>query len=427
MFDNARKQFYLAWKPNENREGNPYLVPDDAGMGQYAGTVAAPATLDYYTDEALIVILLAAGSTTHPIDARSAYCSLLHAPDSNGLIRTYPGALFTYQFLRAFLDTENLDLAACPGEASINWYANSRKAINAVISAVSANPLGLSTYGPNAWGISAAEGPDDIYRAYGVPGVAIDANAPQDGTVTYYAMVSSISFGNDLTATVVSALNDARTRGLLHYRFGLPDAVNSDISSTALQPALGNALLRSSGPWVERQLFAIDEGPMVLHLENQSSGLIWNLLANNANIARALGVLQAPSQIVLEAENGTGDGGVMLRGAASGAETVLLHDGQSRTFSVQVSSVVDYAISVCYSNDNRNDMAGETLDVTVDGSSVGQFVAQDTGDGGLGWNVFACNSAGTAHLVPGAHTLAIHVSGGDGYGVELDVVKWIAP
>jgi hypothetical protein len=41
---------------------------------------------------------------------------------------------------------------------------------------------------------------------------------------------------------------------------------------------------------------------MLLHLENAQSGLIWELLAQNANIQRALARLIVPTQILLEGE-----------------------------------------------------------------------------------------------------------------------------
>ena len=42
------------------------------------------------------------------------------------------------------------------------------------------------------------------------------------------------------------------------------------------------------------------------------------------------------------------------------------------------------------------------------------------GDGGNGWNVFYEDNLGEFSISPGSHTLSVQVSGGDGYGVELD-------
>jgi hypothetical protein len=278
MFDEARRQFRLSWKPGPATGG--FGVPDADGDGHYAGTPADPLTLDFYTDEAAIVSLLAIGSRTHPV-APAAWCGW--AREGTPFIRSWPGSLFTYQFLHAFLDTRTLHPAACPGHPPDDWFANSRAAMLAAIEYAESAPF--PTYGPDAWGISAAEGPDDGYAPYGVPALAHDPDPPQDGTVTYYAMLAGVSFGDDLRARAVSALRSAWARGHWHPRFGLPDAFHD---------AAPNAALGGARPWVNRVGYAIDVGPMLLHLENARSGLVWRLLARDPGLRQALARLAPP-------------------------------------------------------------------------------------------------------------------------------------
>lgn len=286
MLDADEGQFYLAWKPGEEVTGPLYEIPDKSGTGYYSGVVGDPATLDYYTDEALIVILLAAGSETHPVPS-DLYHRLIMTPDEDGLVRSWPGALFTYQFLPAFLDTR-ASFSAC---RSINWFENTRLAVEKAIAYAEQSSTRYSTYGPDAWGISAAEGPFDAYRAYGVPSLAASPSPEQDGTVTYYAMLSAASLGDDMRERAISAARAGWARGHWHPRFGLPDAFHADIAD-ARPPSHA---LRRSGPWVDRALFAIDQGPMLLHLENAKSGLIWELIGRNPNILRGLKrIHQAP-------------------------------------------------------------------------------------------------------------------------------------
>ena len=230
-----------------------------------------PATLDYYTDEALIALLLGINSRTHPLPA-SAWQALIAVPDAGGLIRTWPGSLFTYQFLHAFVDTRAL--SRCE---TVNWCANSALAIRRTIAHAENNPRGFATYGANAWGLSAAKGPYDAYHAYAAPPAAV-ANPPEeDGTVTYYSMISSLTFGADLRQRAIAAANAGWARAHWHPRFGLPDTFNDQVAQVTLDPAAKAAALRKNGPWVQRALFAIDQGPMLLHLENARSGLIWQL------------------------------------------------------------------------------------------------------------------------------------------------------
>jgi hypothetical protein len=226
-----------------------------------------------------MAILLGVASDTHPVPA-DTYTHLIATPDEKGLIRTWPGSLFTYQFLPAFLDTRSW-LTSC---IATTWFLNSRQAITEVIQYAEANPISYTTYGATAWGLSAAEGPFDTYHAYGAPPVAAGNPPEQDGAITYYAMLSAASFGRDLWEQAVSALRAGWQRGHWHSRFGLPDAFNAAIDEASLP----EDALRKAGAWVNRALFAIDQGPMLLHLENASSGLIWDLIEANPNIQRGL-------------------------------------------------------------------------------------------------------------------------------------------
>lgn len=128
-----------------------------------------------------------------------------------------------------------------------------------------------------------------------------------------------------------------------------------------------------------------------------------------------------PTRITVEAENGRGDGRIMSRSRASGRQTVLLLSGQTRQLPVSIRAEASYRVAVTYSNDNFGDT--EVVRLTIDGVSLGTFRAQDTGDFGMGWNSFATAVVGSTLLSVGSHTVAIAVSGGDGFGVEIDKVE----
>jgi hypothetical protein len=234
-------------------------------------------------------------------------------------------------------------------------------------------------------------------------------------------MLSAVSLGADLRAHAISALRKAWQRGHWHYRFGLPDAFHDDISQLN-DLGTGDRLIRKNGQWVNRALFAIDQGPMLLHLENARSGLIWRLLAENPNIQRSLNRLNAPEEILLQAESGTGNGQVMQRSEALNQRTVLLQTNESRSLSFPFASEARYRLDVRYSNDNFG--PSEIVSIAIDGVQIGSFVALDTGDSGNGWNNFLWSgSVGSVNLTPGLHTITIVISGGDGFGVEIDAVK----
>jgi hypothetical protein len=123
--------------------------------------------------------------------------------------------------------------------------------------------------------------------------------------------------------------------------------------------------------------------------------------------------------IKIEGESGTGDGTVHWRSNASEQQAVWLHADETRTLSFDVAWAGQYSVEVRYSNDNYGPL--ETVTLTYDGYDL-SFQAQDTGDYGQGWNIFLTASLGTWTLSSGSNTLDIDVSGGDGYGVEIDKV-----
>ena len=315
MLEANRQQFYLAWKPEKSDISN-FRINDNDGKGYFSGSPNAPQTLDFYTDEGLIVSFLALGSTTHTVP-RSVYWCIIRDKDSIGIVRSWPGALFTYQFMQAFMDmrdwviSDSIDCPPRSKNSQIDWFSNSQMAIRTAINEAIANPKGFQNYGQSSWGVSAAEGPDDNYFAYSIPKIARDSKPYEDGTITNYGMISSLGFSmkngqvidQGIYTAVMQGITGSWTRNQWHYRFGLPDAYNSDIQPATIAETKPDAAksnpptwLRKSGSWVNRALFSIDQGPMLLHIENARSGLIWNLLSNNQNVVRAKQRLNSVNQ-----------------------------------------------------------------------------------------------------------------------------------
>jgi hypothetical protein len=324
MLDADTNQFYLGWKPNETRDDESglygrFLLDDAEGLGQYAskevdGTEVG-ATLDYYTDEGLLVALLAVASpeAAHRVDP-SVFYAMVRDDAGGGFVRTYPGSLFTYEFASVWLDTSSLGPDGHPDQP-LDYFENTRLAIAATRQYAMDNPWGRATWagggGATRWGLSACEGPFDSYFADAAP------------------------------------------------------------------PA---ALANGGGP---------------------------------------------VSPIVLEGEDGVvlaGSGTAKLRSNASGQRTMLLYDGAQLSLAFETSAALECDVIVRYSNDNYPP-PGETIEVSLDGAVLGVFEAADTGDWGHGWNVFVTSQVASGlEVAPGEHELVIGVSGGDGYGVEIDVV-----
>jgi hypothetical protein len=137
----------------------------------------------------------------------------------------------------------------------------------------------------------------------------------------------------------------------------------------------------------------------------------------------SVSLLEATGTIrVLEAENSNGQGlTIMQRSNASEQHTVHVDSGESIRQPFRVAAG-RYQLSVRYSNDNAPTQ-GETVKLYIDGAFIASFVARDTGSGGSGWNIFVTNRwNATPRLSRGLHTLRVSVSGGDGFGIELDKI-----
>jgi hypothetical protein len=132
--------------------------------------------------------------------------------------------------------------------------------------------------------------------------------------------------------------------------------------------------------------------------------------------------LSDPVALRLQASKATSAGIVMPRSCASDETTLLLEDGGTATWAVDVPESGEYEFVVRYSNDNHGEL--ETVAVSVDGDIVGEFEALDTGDDGEGWNVFyESPPLGPYRIEAGEREFGLSVGGGDGYGVEIDNVS----
>ena len=175
-----QNQFFLGWKPNEPNEGPAFEVPDTAGEGYYSGRVGDPATVDFYTDEGLLIALLAMGSPepSHRV-GREVWDAMIRDDEGGSFVKTFPGSLFTYQFAATWLDTQALGTDNHPTRPT-NFFDNTTDAIRTTVNYATDNPLGRTTLNMDRWGLSATEGPFDTYFAEASPDAAIhfDGNEP---------------------------------------------------------------------------------------------------------------------------------------------------------------------------------------------------------------------------------------------------------
>lgn len=128
------------------------------------------------------------------------------------------------------------------------------------------NPKNFETYGPNSWGLTAS------YTRKEDGGVGYTAHSPDDdrGVVSPTAAISSIPY------TPEHSLDAMR------YFF-------TDLNDLVWGPAgFYDAYSLEGEKWVAPQYLAIDQGPMVVMIENYRSGLIWNLFMQAPEVQQGL-------------------------------------------------------------------------------------------------------------------------------------------
>jgi hypothetical protein len=219
-------------------------------------------------DECLIVYLLAAASPTHSIPAEVYHEGWARG----GAIRTrviaygheltlrhngaedYGGPLFWAHYSYLGLDPRNLrDAYADYWDHNVNHTLINR-------AHCIANPRGYQGYGRRSWGLTASYSP----RGYA-------AHAPnQDlGVIAPTAALSSFPYTPEYSMEALRHFYEELGDRLFGI-YGFYDAFSE------------------SENWFPQRYLAIDQGPILLMIENHRTGLLWDLFMRNPEIAVGL-------------------------------------------------------------------------------------------------------------------------------------------
>jgi hypothetical protein len=236
-------------------------------------------------NEALILYVLGLGSPSHPLPEESyrAWTSTYRWKKVYGIEFLYGGPLFMHQLSHLWIDFRGIQDAFMRRQA-IDYFENSRRATYVQQQYTIRNPKGFRGYGRHAWGITASNGPGPTarrlrgkterflgYAARGVP------YGPDDGTLAPWAVVASLPFAPEIVLPTLQHFSDAH--GKVENEYGLVCSLN---------PTFSERGSRHQG-WISRDHFALDQGPVILMIENYRSGLIWRLMRNCPHIVKGLG------------------------------------------------------------------------------------------------------------------------------------------
>lgn len=235
----------MGWKP----------VTQFSGFGNWIGY-----------NEAMILYLLALGSPTHPVPD---YCWAYWTSGYNwgtqyGQTYLVFPPLFGHQYSHCWVDFRGLR-DAYMNLRGIDYHENSRRATLAAQAYCIANPYGWTGYAADLWGLTASDDPDG-YLAHGAPPAQND-----NGTITPTAAASSIAFAPEIVIPTLHNMYET-WGGLLWGRYGFYDAFNLDRF------------------WVSTDFLGIDQGPIIIMIENYLNGSVWERMERNPDLARGLAV-----------------------------------------------------------------------------------------------------------------------------------------
>jgi hypothetical protein len=282
--DNVENQIRsIAAKLLERIDWNFMVLP---ASSKYAHTISMAwspekGLLDYGWfgyNEALFLYILAAGSGMN--NAEQSYDAWLKTykwqTPYKGLSHVAFPPLFGHQFSQAFIDFRGI-ADKYMKEKGIDYFENSRRATYVQRLYAQENPKGWIGYDSLCWGVTASDGPPDKYNfgdkkflGYAGRGTSgPEYNYYDDGTLAPYGPLSSLPFAPEIVLPTIQSMNKKYGK-ILWGKYGYYDAFNL------------------TAKWTDNDFLGIDEGPMLMMIENFRTGFVWNYMMKDPVIQKGL-------------------------------------------------------------------------------------------------------------------------------------------
>ena len=233
-------------------------------------------------NESIILYVLAMGSPTHPLtqECYEDWTVTYQWENLYGYDFLYAGPLFIHQFSHAWIDFRGIQ-DRFMREKRCDYFENSRRATEVQREYARRNPHEFVGYDENCWGLTACDGPRNEmpelahvrdrlfgYAARGVP------YGPDDGTLGGWGALASLPFAPDL------ALETAH-----HMLQRYPEILSAQQYTSSINPTVASA---GRGAWVSAGLFGLDQGIVLMMIENHRTQLIWRLMRNSPYVGNGL-------------------------------------------------------------------------------------------------------------------------------------------
>jgi hypothetical protein len=237
-------------------------------------------------NEAMVLLIMAMGSPSHPIerDAWSKWCSTYTWDTFYGQEHVQFDPLFGHQYSHVWIDFRGIQDPYMRAKG-IDYFENSRRATLSNRAYCVANPMGAKGYTEWCWGLTACDGAPGRkmnvagkewrffdYRARGACTIQI----VDDGTIAPTAAGGSYPFEPDICDRTLKNMWETYYQDLVG-EYGFKDAFNL----TYITEDTPNG-------WFDIDYLGIDQGPILLMIENHKTGILWNVMKKNPYILAGL-------------------------------------------------------------------------------------------------------------------------------------------
>jgi hypothetical protein len=225
-------------------------------------------------NEGILLYVLGLGSPTHPLPEASyaAWTRTYRWKRIYGHAHLYAGPLFIHQLPHIWVDFRGIR-DECMTQRGIDYFENSRRATLAQQQYAIRNPRRFKGYGEFTWGLTASDGPGPAtrrvngrrqrfydYKARGIP------YGPDDGTIAPWAAIASLPFAPEIVLPTIRHLSETYPQMVSEYGF-----------RCSFNPTFTDGARPGTG-WRSQGYYGLDQGPIVLMIENYRSGLLWRLM-----------------------------------------------------------------------------------------------------------------------------------------------------
>jgi hypothetical protein len=184
----------------------------------------------------------------------------------------YAGPLFIHQLSHVWIDFRGIQ-DDYMRERGIDYFENSRRATFAQQQYAIRNPRKYQGYSDCCWGITASDGPGPAtrringierrffdYRARSIP------YGPDDGTIAPWAAIASLPFAPEIVLPTIRHCTE--TYPQIMSKYGVRCSFNPTFKNRS----------KSRQSWHSQRYYGLDQGPIILMIENYRSGFLWRLM-----------------------------------------------------------------------------------------------------------------------------------------------------